>query len=187
MNTTGSHTDFPPLETDRLILRPLTLKDTDFVFQHFSDPAVTRYLLDEPPLTERAQAQALIQFYLEPRGKTYNRWGIVRKADDRLIGTCGTHKWDRRHFRAEIGYDLSPNWWGQGYMAEALRAVIQNGFGRMGLNRIDALVYTENGRSIRLLQRLGFQEEGILRDYFCLNGRFYDHCLLSLLQREWRM
>ena len=72
-------------------------------------------------------------------------------------------------------------------MTEALRAVIQNGFGRMGLNRIDALVYTENDRSIRLLQGLGFQEEGILRDFFYLNGRFYDHYLLSLLQREWKM
>ena len=72
-------------------------------------------------------------------------------------------------------------------MTEALRTVIQNGFGRMGLNRIDALVYTENDRSILLLQRLGFQEEGILRDFFYLNGRFYDHYLLSLLQREWKM
>jgi ribosomal-protein-alanine N-acetyltransferase len=56
----------------------------------------------------------------------------------------------------------------------------------MGLNRIDALVYVENDRSIRLLQRLGFKQEGMLRDYFYLDGKFHDHYLFALLQREWK-
>ena len=187
MLPTAVSDDFPNLETERLILRPLTLEDADFVFQHFSDPAVTQYLMDEPPLTEYAQAQEIIRFYLEPAGKTYNRWGLVRKSDHQLIGTCGYHKWDKRYFRAEIGYDLSPGFWGQGYMAEALRAVLQNGFERMGLNRIDALVSIENDRSVRLLQQAGFKLEGILRDYFFLDGKFYDHYLFALLQKEWNL
>ena len=173
------------LETERLYLRPLTLADTDFVFQHFSNLAVTQYLLDEPPLTEYAQAQAIVQFYQDPAGKNHNRWVLVRKADQQLIGTCGYHKWEKRDCRAEIGYDLAPDAWGQGYMTEALRIVIQHGFAHMDLNRIEALVYAENARSLRLLQRLGFKPEGILRDYFCLDGKFYDHTLLALLQREW--
>lgn len=178
--------DFPSLETERLILRQLTFEDTDFVFQHFSDPVVYRYLMDEPPVTEIAQAQEIIQFYLEPAGKPHNRWGLVRKSDHQLIGTCGYHKWDKRYFRAEVGYDLGPGFWGQGYMTEAMRAVIHHGFERMGLNRIDALVYVENDPSTRLLQRLGFKQEGILRDYFYLDGKFYDHYLLALLRREWK-
>jgi len=185
MNTTVHDNDFPTLETERLNLRQLTLEDTDFVFRHFSDPAVTRYLMDEPPVTDHAQAREIIQFYLEPAGKTHNRWGIFRKSDRQPIGTCGYHKWNKRYFRAEIGFDLGPGFWGQGYMTEALRLVITHGFERMKLNRIDALVYVENDRSIRLLQRLGFKQEGLLRDYFYLDGRFYDHYLLALLQREW--
>lgn len=173
------------LETERLYLRPLTLADTDFVFQHFSDLAVTQYLMDEPPVTEYDQAQAIVQFYQDPAGKNHNRWVLIRKADQQLIGTCGYHKWEKRYCRAEIGYDLAPAAWGQGYMTEALRIVIQHGFARMGLNRIEALVYVANERSLRLLQRLGFKPEGILRDYFCLDGKFYDHTLLALLQREW--
>jgi ribosomal-protein-alanine N-acetyltransferase len=102
-----------------------------------------------------------------------------------LIGTVGYHKWEKAYFRAEIGYDLSPDCWGQGYMTEALRAVISHGFERMGLNRIDALVYIHNDRSTQLLQRLGFRQEGLLRDYFCLNGIFFDHYLFALLRREW--
>ena len=178
--------DFPNLETERLILRQLTLEDADFVFRHFSDSAVTQYLMDEPPLTEYAQAQEIIRFYLEPAGKTHNRWGLARKSDHQLIGTCGYHKWDKRYFRAEIGYDLSPSFWGQGYMTEALRAVITNGFERMGLNRIEALVSIDNDLSVQLLQRLGFKQEGLLRDYFYLDEKFYDHYIFSLLRREWK-
>jgi [ribosomal protein S5]-alanine N-acetyltransferase len=177
--------DFSALQTDRLILRPLAMEDVDFVFQHFHDPQVVQYLMDEPPVADYAQAQAIIDFYLEPEGKTHNRWGIVRRADNRLIGTCGYHKWEKAYFRAEIGYDLSPDCWGQGYMTEALRSVIRHGFERMGLNRIDALVYIHNDRSIQLLQRLGFRQEGLLRDYFCLDGIFFDHFLFALLRREW--
>ncbi|MCJ7695679.1 MAG: GNAT family N-acetyltransferase [Anaerolineaceae bacterium] len=180
------HKNFPTLETERLILQQMTLEDTDFVFQHFSDSAVFQYLMDEPPVTEYAQAQEIIQFYLEPEGKTHNRWLMVRKSDQQSIGTCGFHKWDKRYFRAEIGYDLSPSFWRQGYMKEALRAVISNGFEQMRLNRIEALVYVENDRSIQLLQRLGFKQEGVLRDYFYLDGNFFDHYLFALLQREWK-
>jgi len=184
-NMTTTPTFFPTLQTDRLVLRQLTIADTDFVFQHFRDPRVTQYLMDEPPVADYAQAQAIVNFYLEPEGKTHNRWAIMRKADHRLIGTCGYHKWVKAHFRAEIGYDLSPDCWGQGYMTEALHAVIYNGFEQMELNRIEALVYVNNHRSLQLLQRLGFKPEGILVDYFHLDRIFYDHYLLALLRREW--
>jgi ribosomal-protein-alanine N-acetyltransferase len=173
------------METERLLLRQLTSEDTDFVFRHYSDVAVTRYLLDEPPVTEYAQAQEIVRFYAEPVGATHNRWVMIRKSDQLPIGTCGYHKWDKRHLRAEIGYDLGSTFWGQGYMTEALRAVLSNGFERMRLHRIDALVYVENDRSIRLLQRLGFKQEGMLRDYFYLDGKFHDHYLFALLQKDW--
>lgn len=177
---------FPTLETERLVLRQLTMQDADFIFSHFSNPAVTQYLMDEPPLTDIAEAQEIIAFYLEPETKTQNRWGIVRKANQRLVGTIGFHKWAKTCFRAEIGYDLSPDCWGQGYMSEAMQVVLRNGFERMGLNRIDAMVYVGNPRSTHLLQKFGFQQEGILRDYFYMDGVFYDHYLFSLLRREWK-
>jgi len=178
------HFDFPILETGRLILRQLTNDDLDFVFRHFSDPRVNEYLLDEPPVASLAEAQAIIDFYQEPKANTYNRWGLVRKSDGRMIGTVGFHKWSKAHRRAEIGYDLSPGAWGEGYMSEAVRAAIGHGFEHMALHRIDALVYTANDRSFRLLQKLGFRQEGLLRDYFTLNGVYYDHYLYALLATE---
>lgn len=186
MTAPSNNNNFTPIETERLLLQSLATEHTDFIFRHFSNPAVNQYLLDEPPVTDYAQAQEIVRFYLEPAGKTYNRWTIVHKSKHKPIGTCGYHKWDKRYFRAEIGYDLDPDFWGQGYMAEALSAVISNGFEKMSLNRIDALVYVENKPSILLLQRLGFTQEGLLRDYFCLDNNFYDHYIFSLLKREWK-
>jgi ribosomal-protein-alanine N-acetyltransferase len=186
MNTSDQHNHFPTLETQRLLLRSLVLEDADFVFHHFSDPAITQYLMDQPPLTKYEEAQEIIRFYQGQKANRRNRWGIVRKADDQLIGTCGYHNWFQHNHRAEIGYDLSPNCWNQGYMTEALRAVISNGFMRMGLNRIEAFVYTGNVRSTQLLQKLGFQIEGTLRDYYYLNAMYHDHYLLALLRRDWK-
>ena len=174
--------DFPLQETERLILRPMASGDTDFVFRHFSDPQVHQYLLDEPPVTQYAQAEEIVQFYLEPAGKSHNRWVIVRKDENQPIGTCGYHKWDKQHFRAEIGYDLGPDFWGQEYMTEALRAVLAHGLGPMQLHRIEAMVDVRNLRSSRLLQKLGFKQEGILRDCYHLDGKFYDHALFALLK-----
>jgi ribosomal-protein-alanine N-acetyltransferase len=179
--------DFPALETPRLRLRPLMLDDTDFVFRHFSDPQVTRYLLDEPPLATCEEAVQLIELYQPAADRTYNRWGIEHKADGALIGTCGYHRWAKRWFRAEIGYDLSPAYWGQGLMVEALRAALHHGFDHMQLNRVDGLVYVANPQSARVLEKLGFQREGVLRDYFYLDGQFYDHYIFSLLRRDWHV
>jgi ribosomal-protein-alanine N-acetyltransferase len=177
--------ELPSLKTERLILRPLSLLDLEFVFHHFSDPEVNRYLLDEEPVTTREQAQAIIDFYSLPERKSYNRWVILKKTDARAIGTCGYHQWQVVHHRAEIGYDLEKASWQQGIMTEALRAMLSYGFERMGLNRVEALVYIENDASIRLLERLGFQKEGLLRQYFRREDTYYDHWLLSLLKVEW--
>jgi ribosomal-protein-alanine N-acetyltransferase len=178
--------EFPQLETERLILRRLTMADVEFVFQHFSDPMIYRYLMDEEPMTDRSQGEGLIEFYLDPNGKSHNRWGIVLKAENALVGTCGFHKWDRQHYRAEIGYDLGQAHWGQGLMSEAIREALAHGFENMGLNKIDAFVYPGNAPSVRLLDRLGFQKEGELRDHYYWAGQFHDVSLFSLLKREWQ-
>jgi [ribosomal protein S5]-alanine N-acetyltransferase len=172
---------FPPLETARLFLRSISYADTSFVIQHFLDPIVQRYLYDDEPITTPEQATAILDFYLAAPDADYNRWTIVRKTDHQPIGTCGFHKWSRPHRRAEIGYDLSPVYQGYGYMTEAVEAMVQHGFSRLNLHRIEALVAVENTRSLALLQRLSFQQEGLLREYFWSNGKAHDHYMLARL------
>lgn len=172
---------FPDLVTPRLTLRRIVPQDIDFVFCHFSNPQVNRYLYDEDPVIDRPGAEEIVQFYLEQDGKSYNRWILERKSDGERLGTIGFHKWSRRNRRAEIGYDLFPEYWGQGWMVEAAQAAVEFSRSVMRLHRIEALVAVENERSKRLLVKLGFQVEGVLRDYFFHQGRYYDHLLMSCM------
>ena len=184
MSPVDQSRDFPPLDTERLTLRNLTLDDIDFAFRHFGDPDVHRYLLDDDPVTSRDQAEEIVKFYLQPGGKSYNRWAIERKAGGVLMGTCGYHNWNKRDSRAEIGYDLSPEYWGQGYMTEALREVLRHGFEGMGLNRIQAVVHPDNSRSISLFEKFGFGKDGLLRQYHYSTGEHHDHLLYALLRQD---
>jgi ribosomal-protein-alanine N-acetyltransferase len=87
--------------------------------------------------------------------------------------------------RAEIGYDLTPHYWGNGYMSEAIGSVIEFIFSSTEINRIEATVHTENDRSLNILTRLGFHREGILREYVQWDGEYWDMALFSMLEKDW--
>lgn len=175
----------PNLETERLILRSLSDSDVQFIYQHFSDDDVCRYLYDSEPLTSIEEAQELIDFYTDPSQDNRNRWCIIEKTSGTSIGTCGFHRWNKVDNIAEIGYDLQGSAWGHGYMSEAMKAALDAGFAHMNLNRIEAFTYVENERSVKLLERLGFMTEGVVRDKHLFRGTYYDHFCCSILRREW--
>lgn len=170
-----------PLETERLLLRPIRREDTPFAVRHFTDPEVNHFMLDDEPIMTAEQAVAIVAFYVDRPGDTYNRWVLVRKTDGVALGTCGYHRWNRQHRKAEVGYDLSPAWQGQGYMREAVAAMLAHGFTAMHLHRIEALVAVANARSAHLLRQLGFAHEGVLRESFYSGGQFHDHALYARL------
>ncbi|MEN6521450.1 MAG: GNAT family protein [Armatimonadota bacterium] len=176
---------FSTVETERLILRPLAPQDVDFIYRHFSDEDVCRYLFDAEPLTSIDGAQAIIDFYMSSEKNDRNRWCIINKESNKTIGTCGYHRWDKTNNIAELGYDMERESWGHGYMQEALNAAFKAGFCNTNLNRIEAFTSVENERSIKILKRLGFTEEGIIRDKHYFRGEYYDHYCFSLLRREW--
>lgn len=151
---------FPTMETDRLVLRELTLEDREEVFQHFASADVTEFM-DIEPCQDLAEAEEIIQFHLDDTG---TRWGMFSKETGRLVGTLGYHCWVPDEARAEIGFDLAKEFWGQGLMQEALRPVLQFAFDKMELGLIEATVEQLNLRSLKLMERLGFQRDAELRD-----------------------
>lgn len=175
---------FPEIETERLILREILPADAEAVYRVFSEPDVTRYYdLDTYDTVE--QARELVDFFDESfELERAIRWGITRKTDDTVIGTCG-YVW-LRQYRGEIGYELARPFWRQGIMSEALDAILEFGFDQLELNRIEALVMTANVASAGLLVSLGFREEGILRQHDFFKGRFHDMRLFSILREEFR-
>ncbi|MDX8044800.1 GNAT family protein [Gracilibacillus sp. S3-1-1] len=177
---------FPNLETDRLILRNVNNEDIDFIYRLFNDERVCKFLYDEELFISRNDAIEFIEWNKNPEEKGYNRWVLVKKgAMSEQIGTCGYDNWDRMNNIAEIGYDLWHEYWGQGYMKEALISAIESGFNHMKLNRINAYVALDNVNSIKLLEKLGFVNEGVYRDKHLFKGEYYDHYSFSLLKRDW--
>jgi len=188
MDTQDINQAHPRLETPRLVLRALRMEDADFILKEWGDTVVTYYMRDEEPLKTREQAEEMLHPLQTPEiMPDFKWWGIESKAERCLIGTCGYCRWDKHHHRAEIGYDLWLDYWGQGLMPEALQALIRFGFEEMDLNRIEATTHTENQRSQRVLTKLGFQKEGLLREYYCRDGIYNDQVQFSLLRREWQL
>ena len=108
-------------------------------------------------------------------------WAICQKKDKHFIGACGLNNILKEHQRGEIGFWLLPEYWGNGYMKEALPEVVNYGRESIGLHRIEALVESPNFRSKKLLTEIGFESEGKLRDYEIKNGKFISLEVLSLL------
>ena len=179
---TGS-TTFPELETPRLVLRELQPEDAEAAFEFYSDAEVVRYY--DSPLTELEQARQEIANHRRrfEAGEAI-RWGIVVKGEGRVAGTCGYFARDTACRHATLSYVLAGRHWHQGLMTEALAAVIRFGFERYGLHRIEAYVAVPNRASLRLLHKLGFREEGRLRERFFVDGRFHDETMLSLLEGD---
>jgi ribosomal-protein-alanine N-acetyltransferase len=169
------------VRTERFDLAPLTRDEVDDLLVHFSDPRVTEYL-DIQPLVDRSGAREVADWAEALRSSGVGlRWAIRDRAGG-FVGTCGFHLMTfERGRRAEIGYDLRPERWRQGVMAEVMPAALAFGYGKLGLRRIEAMVTPGNLRSCAVLERHGFRREGILRDYAFWKDRFWDQILYARL------
>ena len=107
------------------------------------------------------------------------------RATNTRMGTCGFMFWDKCNYSIEIGFDLQEAYCGKGIMTEALRAIINKAFTEKGINKIQAITYIDNQESCKLLEKLGFVKEGVIREKHCFRGKYYDHYCYSLLKREW--
>jgi len=177
---------FPKLETHNLLLRRIISGDANALFKILSGPEVTEFY-DEDAFVDISQASDQIAAWENGfKNKRSIRWGIVRKDKDDLIGSCGYYGFHSWNNRASIGYELERTSWRQGIMTEALGSIIDFGFRCLELNRIDALVMPGNTASINLLEKIGFRNEGLLREYERWGRKgFVDLCMLSVLRKDW--
>jgi [ribosomal protein S5]-alanine N-acetyltransferase len=176
---------FPILETKRLKLIEITHQHVDYLYEILSLEEVTRYY-GTNRFTLPVEASRLIDMFhknlLDKRGI---RWGIKVKENQKIIGTVGLNGLQLKNKRAEIGYELHPDYWRMGLSSEAIKEVIRFSFTQLDLYRIGAVVYPENEASINLLLNLSFTKEGLLRGYINQNEQFHDTYVLSLLKPEW--
>jgi ribosomal-protein-alanine N-acetyltransferase len=109
------------------------------------------------------------------------RWAITDRENGAFLGSGGFWRWDKRSFRGELGYDLGSAHWGKGLATEALAAMLRYGWETMKLHSAEANVDPRNEASLRVLKKLGFVQEGLLKENFFVEGEFTDTAVLSLL------
>jgi len=150
------------IDTERLTLRPPQLTDAAAIYTGYAgDPLATRYLTWKPHVDIAVTRDFLHGLAGESRPDELV-WALCERArSEHVIGMLSLRP---AGFKAELGYVLAPALWGRGYMAEAVRAVVEHGLGA-GLYRVAAFCDVENFQSARVLEKAGMQREGLLRRY----------------------
>ncbi|MGI4874007.1 MAG: GNAT family N-acetyltransferase [Janthinobacterium lividum] len=176
----------PPLTTSRLLIRPLCPTDEANFHLYRSNPDVTRYQSFEP--MTRADAAAFIGQQQHRQFGTPGEWvqyGIERQDTGQLIGDCALHLHEHDPRIGEIGITLSHLAQGQGYARETMLALLQFLFGEKQLHRVVETVDAENTASIKLLQTVGFRQEGHFVENIFFKGKWGSEFQYALLRREW--
>jgi len=173
---------FTNLETERLLLKNISLDDAEFMFEQFSNDFIHKYLFDYDPLSSIEEAIELIKFYTAPEPRNQHRWILILKEGGIKIGTIGYHSWDIEKRKAEIGYDLKEEYNGFGYMNEALKAVLRFGRNCMNIEVLYAVIYVENLASIRIATKNGFQQTGTR--YYTFHDQQYLHYIYQLKLKD---
>ena len=175
---------YPTLETDRCILRPITMDDASALFKMMSDEHIIRYL-GRLPMVSMDEAVERVLIYLKGFEEQGNiTWMICWRDSGEVIGLCTVFNLLKSHYRAELGYMLLPAWWRQGIMSEVVPLVLKWGFEVMQLHSFMANIDPENEASRRLLEKHGFVQEAYFREdfYHPLHQKFTDTVILSLIK-----
>ncbi|MEH7384525.1 GNAT family protein [Bacillus sp. JJ1521] len=175
---------FPVLQTERLVLRRITNEDANSILKYLSDEEVMKYYGLEPFTAINDALDEISCYQSIHNNKTGIRWGVTLIDQGVVIGSCGFHNMGSHHFRTEIGFELSKEQWGNGIAVEAVEAIISYGFKQLNFQRIEALIEPPNQSSQKLVEKLGFIKEGLLRKYEFTRGKFDDLYMYSLLKED---
>ena len=170
---------FPVLHTPRLLLRQLNVSDSNEIFAIRSNPNVNRFIGREE-MQESKTAEQLINDTLD-RYKTHQSiaWAAELRGNTKIIGACGFNRIEHHNLRAELGGELSPEYWGKNIALEAVKEIIRFGLNEMNLHSIEARIQSGNLGAVHLVEKLGFVKEGHFRDHIYFKGKFHDLLVYS--------
>lgn len=172
------------LDTKDFNLRPSVITDVESMFTMLSDPESMKYWSD-PPISSMEEAANVLMEDLDSDAKGNSMcWAVTRKGENEMIGKVILFQFNVKNGRAGIGYLLNRKYWRQGIMKQALGAVIEFAFDTLNLHRIEADVDTENIPSLGLLEKLGFEREGLFRDRWRVYGKWQDSVMLALINND---
>lgn len=177
--------NLPVLNTERLILRPVQADDIQDIYAYAKDPEVSFFVPWEVHNSIEDTRQFVNFVLADYAAGRVNCWALVLKEIGKVVGTAGFNKWSPGDRRAEVGYTLARELWGQGLTSEAMGAIICFGFEELNLLRIDALCQVDNIASARVMEKSGLKFEGVLRQYYFIKGAQRDMKIYSIIRSEW--
>lgn len=175
---------FPVLETERLLLKAISMDFVSDIFHQRSKKEVMQYIA-RPMLYLKIQAEDLVknyQYLYEQRISI--SWAITLKESNQMIGTVGYPRINKDNYRGEVGYSLDPDYWFKGYMNEALEKVLKFGFDELHFHSIEAIIHPDNKASSNLVLKHGFVKEAYFKEYTYFEGKFLDVEVYSLIQKK---
>ena len=175
----------PTLDSQRLRLRTPQIADSGDLFRVFSHPEAMRYWSSTPYEDPQKAVDLVKEIHQLCESKALYQWGIEWREEQRLIGTCTLAGLDWSNGRCEVGFILHPDYWRKGIISEALSTLFQHAFDDLKMRRIEADVDPKNIASVRTLERMGFQREGLLRERWNVGGDIQDSLFYGLLKSDW--
>lgn len=174
-----------PLETPRLLLRPLVETDAEGLHLCYGDPETMRFW-DRPPARDVIETATRLGRSLGAGVFFHACWAMVRREDGQFVGMVNYHHREPWNRRLELGWIMARPCWRQGYMTEALSAVIGHCFAAMDVHRIEATIDPENVASRAVAERVGFRlEGGPMQDRLLVAGAFRSAMMYALLKPDW--
>lgn len=174
-------------ETERLILRPITMDDAEDIYEYASDDETIEHLTFPRHTSLEVTKDTLEKFFLHRESPTmFVTTCMESKENHEMIGICEFVGYNPSNLTAEIGYVLKRKYWGKCYMVEAVKGLLDLGFNDLGLRRIDIGHFVENTKSQRVIEKVGFHFDGILRQQMKDGkGIYRDKKIYSILKEEY--
>ncbi|MGB3478166.1 MAG: GNAT family protein [bacterium] len=176
---------FPNLESDRLNLREATINDSEQIFHLFNNLEKSHLFVSPRFETMEDAKKFLKQAYDLYSKKCLIDWWITKKGNDKIIGSIRLARFKKQSKRV-IGYFISKKYRRQGIMTEAVRAVVKYAFENMRLHRMEATDHRDNQASSKLLRKIGFQKEGLLRKHEWRGEQWSDSVIWSILSDDYK-
>lgn len=177
----------PTFETERLILRPMRMFDAFDMYEYARMPETSEFLTWTPhPDIEYTKNFLAFIIGKYKQGEFYD-WAVTLKSDEnKMIGTCGFSKIDFSNNAGEIGYVINPDYRGNGYAPEAVKAIMEFGFKKLDFHRIEAKYIIGNDASLSVMKKCGMTYEGTARESMLIKGRYRDIGTCSILESEYK-
>lgn len=174
----------PTLSTERLILRKITVSDSDDMFDYSRRPEVSRYLLWLPHKDVRVTRGYLRYLQGQYARRNFHDWAVVLRESGKMIGTCGFSHLDVENNAAELGYVLNSDYWGYGYAPEAVWRIMRFGFEDLGFHRIFARILDGNLQSESVCKKCLLRYEATHKRAIMVKGHYETYHEYAILRDE---